>query len=49
MKTIVIKKNGLILKFKTVKESELKKTWNRMIDTAGGLWNGTDTFTVEVL
>lgn len=48
--TVVIKKNGIVIKQFTVTDSKkVNSILNRAIDIAGGMWNGKDEFTVEVL
>jgi len=43
-----INKNGKELKSSvvTVKRGEFQKYWNILIDKAGGMWNGKDSFTI---
>lgn len=49
MVKVEIKKNGKVIKSFVCKESDLQKTFNKAYDMAGGLWNGTDKFTVNVV
>jgi hypothetical protein len=45
---VEIKKNGKVIKTFLCKKSDLQKTFNKAHNVAGGLWNGTDTFTVNI-
>jgi hypothetical protein len=49
MKTVVIKKNGNVIKSFESSETKLQSTFNKAVNMAGGMWNGVDTFTVSII
>lgn len=49
MKTVVIKKNGNVIKSFQSSESKLHSTFNKAVNMAGGMWNGIDKFTVSII
>jgi hypothetical protein len=46
---VEIKKNGKVIKSFLCKKSDLQKTFNTAHDMAGGMWNGTDVYTVKIV
>jgi hypothetical protein len=45
---IQILKNDAVIKTLSCVESKLQSTFNRAHNIAGGMWNGTDVFTIVV-
>jgi hypothetical protein len=45
---VQILKNNVVIKTLLCIESKLQSTFNRAHNMAGGMWNGTDEFTIVV-
>ena len=46
---IAIFKNGVKIKSAICTPKTSQKTWDKMVDVAGGKWNGKDEFTVKIV
>jgi hypothetical protein len=49
IRNVVIRKNDTVIYMASTTKTNLQKVFNRTVDRAGGMWNGTDRFTVSIV